>query len=354
MNDTNRNALTTTQGFGESSSSFAVQETASTMAAAQGKAMVEARYVMALRNPRNWDQVRSDTLAECKRPSFADNKSVYYIKPIGQGVEGLGVRFVESALRHMRNVLIDPIMIFEDDAKEIHRVSVTDLEANITYSGDVKVSKTVERSKPADDGGYISVRMNSYGKKVYTIPAQDDDLLNKRGALISKAVRTLGLRIIPGDIQDEAIAIIKAVRLNGAAQDPAGERKKIVDAFSDIGVKAVDLVSYLGHAIDQCSPTEILNLRGVYGAIRDGEATWITVMENKQQQDDAGKPTTPAAPKDVPMCTADQFTEKTPEWRKAILSKKKTVADLITTIQTKMLLTEEQKTTIDAWSHEND
>lgn len=355
MNDTNRNALAMTQGFSESSSSYAVQETASTMAAAQGKAMVEARYVMALRNPRNWDQVRSDILTECKRPSFADNKSVYYRKPIGQGVEGLGIRFVESAMRHMRNVLVDPIMIFEDELKEIYRVSVTDLEANITYTTDVKVSKTVERSKPADDGSYISMRLNSYKKAVYTVPAQDDDLLNKRGALISKAVRTLGLRIIPGDIQDEAIEIIKKVRLNDAAQDPAGERKKIVDAFVDIGVKAVDLVEYLGHAIDQCSPAEILALRGIYGAIRDGEATWAGVMDNKAEQDAAKKPATGGAQtKELPVCTDEEFKKKTPEWRQIIVSKKKTVKDLISTIQTKTVLTEEQQLTIDSWAHETE
>jgi hypothetical protein len=354
VNDINKNALATTQGFSESSSNFGMQETASTMAAAQGKAMVEARYVMAMRNPRNWDQVRSDTLAECKRPSFADNKSVYYIKPIGNGVEGLGVRFVESALRHMRNVLIDPIMIFEDDAKEIYRVSVTDLEANITYSSDVKVSKTVERSKPADDGSYISMRMNSYGKKVFTVPAQDDDLLNKRGALISKAVRTLGLRIIPGDIQDEAIAIIKAVRENKAAQDPAGERKKIVDAFAEIGVKAVDLVEYLGHAIDQCAPAQILNLRGIYGAIRDGEATWASVMDNKAAQDEDKKPkaAAPAAAKAIEPITDEDFKKNTTAWRKQIVDKKKTVAELTAFIQTRVLLSEEQKLTIDSWSHE--
>lgn len=358
MNDMNKNALATTQGFSESSSSFGMQETASSMAAAQGKAQVEARYVMAMRNPRVWDQVRSDILNECKRPSFADNKSVYYRKPIGQGVEGLGIRFVESALRHMRNVLIDPIMIFEDDLKEIHRVTVTDLEANITYSADVKVAKTVERSKPADDGSYLSVRINSYGKKVFTVLGQDDDLLNKRGALTSKAVRTLGLRIIPGDIQDEAIAIIKAVRLNDAAQDPAAARKKVVDAFAEIGVKAVDLVAYLGHAIDQCSPNEILDLRGLYGAIRDGEATWATVMANKEQAEGEGIPAAPAAAaasgKALPTCTDAEFEAKTPEWRKVILSKKKSVADLVTTIQTKVLLTEEQKLTIDSWSHEQE
>lgn len=352
---TNQRALTTTEGFGESTHSYGVAETASTMMAAQGKAMVEARYVMAMRNPRNWDQVRHDTLTECRRPTFANNKSVYYIKPIGNGVEGLGIRFVESALRHMRNVLTEPIMIFEDDMKETHRVTVTDLEANITYSMDVKVSKTVERSKAMDDGSYISVRLNSYGKKVFTVPAQDDELLNKRGALISKAVRTLGLRIIPGDIQDEAIDIIKAIRMDDAARDPAAERKKIVDAFGALGVKALDLVTYLGHDLDQCSPAELVSLRGIYGAIRDGEATWVEVIDNKERQDNEPKTgDKKQEAKTLTICSDEDFAKKSPGWKKTITEKKKTVAELVATIQTRDLLTEDQKMTIDSWSHEND
>jgi hypothetical protein len=289
-------------------------------------------------------------MKECKRPSFAHNKSAYYRKPIGQGVEGLGIRFVEVALRCMTNVLIETTMIFEDAAKEIHRVAVTDLESNVTYPLDVRVSKTVERSKPLEDGSYISVRTNSYNKPVFTVPANDDDLLNKRAAQISKAIRTLGLRIIPGDMQDEAEEIIKRVRLDEAARDPDAERKKVADAFAGIGVKVSDLVDYLGHTLDTCSPTELVDLRGVYGAIKDGEATWKSVMENKAEQDGTKKPN--AQPKELPTCTADDFAKKTPEWRQVILSKKKSVNDLIATIQTKMLLTEEQKLTIDSWTHE--
>lgn len=258
-----------------------VHETASVAVAAQAKAMVEARYVMALQRPRNWDQVRQDILKECSRPTFAHNKSAYYRKPIGTGVEGLGIRFTEVALRCMTNVLIETTTIYEDDTKEIIRVSVTDLESNLTYPQDVRISKTVERSKPMDDGSYISMRMNSSNKPAYTIPATDDELLNKRGALISKAQRTLALRIIPGDIQDEAEAKIKQVRLNRAAEDPDAERKRIADAFSEIGVKAADLQEFLGHTLDTCSPQQLVDLRGIYGAIRDGESTWKAVMDNK-------------------------------------------------------------------------
>lgn len=286
-------------------------ETASSAMAAQAKAMVEARYVIALQRPRNWDQVRQDILRECRRPSFADNKSAYYIKPIGNGVEGLGIRFVEVALRCMTNVLIESSLIFEDDTKEIHRVTVTDLEANTTYPLDIKVTKTVERSKPADDGAYISVRTNSYGKMTYTVPAQDDDLLNKRAAFISKAIRTLGLRVIPGDIQDEAEAIIKSVRKDQAAADPDAERKKIADAFSGIGVKAQQLTDYLGHTLDTCSPEEIVRMRGIFGAIKDGEATWKSVMENRAEMQgaesmtDAAKTRTPQMNRKVGKSMAD-------------------------------------------------
>lgn len=56
----------------------------------------------------------------------------------------------------------------------------------------------------------------------------------------------------------------------------------------------------------------------------------------------------------LPACTAESFAKKSPGWRKLIIEKKKTVADLIATIQTKELLTEEQKLTVDSWSHEND
>ena len=307
-------------------------ETASTAVAAQAKAMVEARYVMAFRRPRNWDQVRQDLLKECKRPSFAHNKSAFYRKPIGDGVEGLGIRFVEVALRCMTNVLVETSMVYEDDAKEIHRVSVTDLESNLTYPLDVRVSRSVERSKPSDDGSYISIRKNSYGRNVYTVPATDDDLLNKRSAQISKAIRTLGLRIIPGDLQDEAEAIIKAIRMNEAARDPGAERKKIADAFDEIGVKVAELADYLGHSLDACSPTELVNLRGIYGAIRDGEASWKSVMENKAEN----------RPTDIKAYPAEKFAAELPKWSKAIKAGQRTADEIIAMASSKGALSAEQ------------
>lgn len=153
-------------------------ETAAHAIAAQAKAAIEARYLLALRSPRNWDEVRVRILTECRRPSFAHNDSVLYFKPIGKGVEGLGIRFVEAAFRAMTNVMPETLTLYDDPTRRIVRVAVTDLEANLTYSRDLTLSKTVERAKPGGNGEYLSVRTNSKGEAVYTVLATEDEFAN--------------------------------------------------------------------------------------------------------------------------------------------------------------------------------
>ncbi len=258
--------------------------TVAAMLAAQAKAAVEARFIMAMNRPRSWDDVRVKLLAECRRPGFAQNKSVYYHKPIGGGVDGLGIRFVEAALRCMHNVLVEQINLHDDERIRLIEVRTTDLETNETIGKVITLNKTVERSRPLDDGTFLSVRTNTQGKKTYTVTASDDDLLNKEGALVSKAIRVLGLRMLPGDIQDECEKEILAIRKDTAAKDPAAERKRIADAFFSLNVMPSDLSAYLGHDFGACSPAELVKLRGVYGAIDNGETTWAAVLENAQDE----------------------------------------------------------------------
>lgn len=271
--------LQTIQGFGTQTTEVARVDTAASAMAAQAKAAVESRYIMAMHRPRNWDDVRSKILKECRRPSFAANKSAYYKKPGSSNATGLGVRFAEVAVRCMTNVLIETPTTHDDDEKELINVMVTDLESNISYNQSVRVTKTVERSKPMSDGSFISVRKNSSGANTYTVPATDDDLLAKRGALISKAVRNLVLRILPGDLQDEAIAMILSTRNNKQAQDPEAYRKRIVDAFAALNITAVMLEDMLDQELETVSPQQIEDLREIHGAIRDGKTTWRVVME---------------------------------------------------------------------------
>lgn len=252
-------------------------ETASTVLAAQAKALIEARYIMAERHPRDLDVVREKLLKECRRPGFA--QVARYLKPIGKGVEGPSIRFAETAIRLMGNISVDQLTVYDDREKRIVRVIVVDCETNTPYSSDITLEKTVERRNRKDGDEVVRTRQNKQGTLLYIIAATEDDLLNKQNALISKAIRTNGLRLIPGDIVEECMDEVLRTQQTRDAQDPDAARRKIFDAFSVIGVPVEQLKIYLGHEAATLTNAEILNLRGVYSAIRDGETNWREVME---------------------------------------------------------------------------
>jgi hypothetical protein len=258
-------------------------ETASTAVAAQAKAMVEARYIMAIRRPRDMDVVREKMLKECRRPSFA--AVARYQKPIGKDKSkwptGPSIRFAEAAVRNMTNITVETMTVYDDREKRIVRVTVTDLEANVPYAQDITITKTIERRKMQQGDTVLRTRTNSYGDTLYILEATDDDIINKQQALISKCVRTLGLRLIPGDIVDECMDIVVETQERADAEDPDAAKRKLFDAFVGIGVRAEQLKEYLGHDAASLEPRELKDLRALYSAIRDGEATWREVMDSK-------------------------------------------------------------------------
>lgn len=264
-------------------------ETAATAVAAQARAAIESRYVMALQRPRDIDLARVTLLKSCERPRFAE--VARYLKPIGKGVEGPSIRLAEEAARCMTNIAVEITTIYDDERRRIIRVSATDLEANLSQSTDVSIPKTVERNKIQDGDVVISQRKGSNGQTVYTRVATDDEILNTVNGLASKALRTNILRLVPADILEEAMEQVYATLANRSAADPDADRKRMVDSFAGLNIMPNRLKEYLGHDLDVTTPAEILILRGIYTAIKDGEATWAEVMDNKQK--DATRPPDP-------------------------------------------------------------
>ena len=140
----------------------------------------------------------------------------------------------------MTNVLAETDVIYDDTRRRIVRVNVTDLEANISYPKTVTIEKTVER-KNRKGRIVLGERLNSYDEIVYIVEATEDEILNKENALISKAMRTCALRVIPGDLIDEAIYRIYETRKKEAFNDPDSYRKKLIDSFASLNVMPKDL-----------------------------------------------------------------------------------------------------------------
>lgn len=255
----------------------ASNETSVAAVAAQAEAMIQARFAVAYSRPRNWDVVRQRILGDCKRPRFADAMR-YRVQRGGGWIEGISIRFVEAAVRNMGNAIIETPTVYDDEEKRIVRVVACDLETNTTFHKDVTVTKTTER-KSNVGREVVAIRKNSKGETLFVVRATDDEVVEKEARLVSKAMRQCGLRLIPADIVEEASDIAKATRLNAAAQDPDGERKKILDAFVEIGVDAAELEVFLGHSTRQLSPAEIEELRGIYRTVRDGEDRWHSIRD---------------------------------------------------------------------------
>jgi hypothetical protein len=256
---------------------------AAVAAAEAAKARIQSAYLYAMHNPRDFDSSRDKILTACRRPAFAEK--VEYVKPVGQKkIRGPSARFAELAMREWRNVLTETSIIYEDTHVRRLHVLCIDLETNTQHGQELAIEKTVERKKPTEDREIISERTNTKGEKVYVVAATEDELFNKQNAMISKIKRNEGLRLIPTDIIDEAVEIARETIKNEDAKDPSAAKKKILDSFSEIGVKPNMIKQFLGHSLDDVlAPAELGELRRMYRAITDGEAKWKDYMEKGEE-----------------------------------------------------------------------
>lgn len=268
-------------------------------AEAAAQTLVKARFQMALMRPRNVFQARSKILEACRRPGFAE--SAIYRKPVGkrknestgaweqQYVEGPSIRFAEEALRSLGNVDVRQQMVFEDDEKRVVCVTVMDLENNVAWPTEIPISKRVERSNVKEGQKVFGQRMNSYNKPVYLVEASEDEITTKQQAAVSKALRTAALRIVPGDILEEAIQQIKDTLSKKDQTDPKAALKRVLDAFQGLGIGPAELEKFLDHSLESITPTEIGNLRGIYQSVKDGDSTWKAVLDAAMEEREAAK-----------------------------------------------------------------
>jgi hypothetical protein len=259
-------------------------ETSTALLAAQAEAMVKARFVVAMQRPRDFDDVRAKLLRACERPGFAGSATektwgaAWYHKPVGDGVEGFSIRFAEEALRCMGNIDVETLPIFEDATRRILRVTVLDLESNISIPTSVSIEKTVVRKYLKKGEEALRVIVNSRQETTYLVPATEDEVFQKQQSLASKAIRNGVLRLLPGDIQAECRTRMLAIRNGEAAKDPDGFRRKVADGFTKLNVLPSQLKDYLGHELAQSTPAELTDLRDLWKAIEEGRTTWAEAM----------------------------------------------------------------------------
>lgn len=258
----------------KSSLPLIISDPAAIAAGEAAKARIQSAYIMAYQKPRDPMESRDKILKACRRSEFAGKAE--YSKPVGgRAIRGPSVRFAELALREWGNIMTEVTTLYEDDNLRRVRVSALDLETNAQFTRDIQIKKTVERrSKKGREDDFISERKNSQGYTVYILRATDEEMHTKESAWVSKVLRNEGLRLIPTDIIEEGMTEARRTVADRATKDPEGEKKRLLDAFSSLGIRPKELQKYIKHSLDTLAPHELVNLRSVYQSIRDGESIW--------------------------------------------------------------------------------
>lgn len=139
-------------------------------------------------------------------------------------------------------------------------------------------------------------------------------------------------------------------------------RSAVVSTFSMEDAKKAGLAGKQGPW--QTATKRMLQMRARSFACRDLFADALKGIKSVEELRDysqepekdmgAAEVVAAAEPVTIATCSPEHFEKNRDAWRKVIVDKKKTVSELIVMLETKYLLTEEQKLTLDSFSHEND
>jgi hypothetical protein len=260
-------------------------ELAPTAAAAMAQYEIQSAIIIARKMPRNEDQAYQKLMKASLRTSFAEHASYSFPRgkkkdPSGRWVdnyvEGPSINIAREAARHWGNMRYGVEVLRDDEETRQIRAWAWDLETNLKISAEDDFKKLVQRKT-----------YDAMGNKTGTnwIPADERELRELTNRRASILLRNCILQIMPSDFIEDARAKCTETLQKKAVSDPDGERKKVILAFSSISVTPEMLEQKLGHALGQCSPAEIADLRKIYKSIEDGNSTWAEYAEQPKYPD---------------------------------------------------------------------
>jgi hypothetical protein len=110
--------------------------------------------------------------------------------------------------------------------------------------------------------------------------------MNKEAAAVSKIIRNNGLRLIPQHIIDAAMDAMGQTLRTKVNKDPDAEKRKILDAFGNLGINPSEIEKFLGCQVSQIAPAQVIELRGLYAALKDGQTNWAECLASKKKDGD--------------------------------------------------------------------
>lgn len=236
-------------------------------------AEVQAKMVLAQRFPRNVSYAREMIAMECENKDLAE-KAIYEFPRGDSVVKGASIRLVECVARHWGNILCGVEEISSTKESATVRAYCWDLQTNFA---DEKVFD-VSYERATKRGSYLLTDPRDRYEKLA------NDAARRKRACIQA--------IIPKFIIDEAMDICEKTLSDSLNAENIEETKgKMIAAFRAIAdwITEADLAEKCGKEWENIGSRDIVKLRNLYNAVKDGFVKPSDAF-GKQLQGDAEKP----------------------------------------------------------------
>jgi hypothetical protein len=220
----------------------------------QDRAIAEAQgqLILAKKFPRDETKAFDKAMKSCAHPALA-SIAFYNVPRAGGSVSGPSIRLAEELARCYGNFEYGHRELSRDHEKSEVEVYAWDKENN-NYS---KRQLTVMHVRDTKQGP----------TKLRDQKDVDDRIAN----IASKQVRGRILALLPKWMVEAAVEECRKT-LAGNNQEPVESRvRKMVTAFGKYGVTPEMLERYLQHSLAETTIDELIDLTGVFNAIKDGK-----------------------------------------------------------------------------------
>lgn len=226
-----------------------------TLAVEEQRAIAEtqAAMLMARANPRDPKDAVDRIINACLRPTLA-NAGLYTYTRGGSEITGPSIRVAECLAQEWGNM--------QYGIRELsHENGVSQVQA---YAWDLERNTRREM--------LFHVQHARYTKSGTTKLNDPRDIYEHVANQGARRVRACILGLIPGDVVE--IAVEQCEKTMKASADVTQDGvKKLVQAFSDIGVTKSQIEKRLQRRVDSIQPAQVVSLRKIYSSLKDGMST---------------------------------------------------------------------------------
>jgi hypothetical protein len=213
---------------------------------------VQAALIIAKKYPRDTNTAYTKIIKSCERFGLAE-QALYKYPRGGEIVKGPSIRLAEVIAQNYGNL--------DFGVREIERRSNVSLCESYCWDMETNTRQTKQFEVPH--------LINLKGGKVKRLTDSRDiyEIVANMGA---RRMRACILGIIPVDIVEDAVKACEKTLAKGDGKETLTERiRKMLLAFSAIGVNQEMIEAKLGHSVDDLIADELVDLISIYKSISD-------------------------------------------------------------------------------------